>query len=117
MLTSKMSAMGMSSLSPGAKTRGFAVTGQALTTFKEELTQTGGSDGSMLALNGTTEEINSRSEFGLGQISDVEKSMSQVNQNLEVGIFSLARVREEAMKTLRSDAPEPERVLFLLQDS
>lgn len=116
-MVSSISAMGMSPLSPGSKPRGYAETGQALTTFKEELTQTSGSGESMFGLDGTADEMNSGTEFALGQISNVEKKMSEANQNLEVGMFSLARTREQAMKSLCSGAPEPERVLFLLQDS
>ena len=115
-MVTALSGMGMP-LSPGSKPRGYADTGQALTTFKTELAQTSGSGEFMLGLDDTTDEINGRSEFGFGQVGDVEKNMSEANQNLELGAFSLARVREQAMKALRSDAPEPERVLFLLLDS
>ena len=113
-MVSSISSMGMS---PGAKPRGYADTGQALTAFKTDLAKTSGSGEFMLGLDGATDEMNTRSEFGLGQVDDVEKKMAETNQNLEVGIYSLARIKEQAMKALRSGAPEPERVLFLLQDS
>jgi len=115
-MVTSISAMGMPSLAAGSKPRSYADTGQALTTFKEELEQTSGSGESMPSVGGTTDQINSRAEFGLGQIADIQQKMTERNTTLELGVFSLARLREQAMKTLRSAAPEPDRVLSLLQD-
>lgn len=56
-------------------------------------------------------------EFGLDQIMDIEKKISEANAHSELAIFSLARIREAAMKALRcQENIEPEKALFLLQD-
>lgn len=115
-MVTSISAMGMPSPSAGSRPRGYADTGQALTAFKEELEQVSSSDGFLLSASAGTDQINTDAQFGLGQIADVQQNMTEMSANLEVGIFSLARVREQAMKALCSAALQPERVLFLLQD-
>lgn len=73
-------------------------------------------DGSPLGGRGGTEQLNASAEFGLDQVRDVEQHVAQTNAKSELGAFSLARLREQAMKVLRSESPEPDRVLSLLQD-
>ncbi len=56
-------------------------------------------------------------EFGLSQIVDVEKKIRERDEFSELSIFSLARIRQEAMKALSCQGNiEPEKALFLLQD-
>lgn len=69
------------------------------------------------SLNPGASGISSRPEFGLDQILDVEKQMTEANAHSELAIFSLARIRQEAMKALQCQGNlEPEKALFLLQD-
>jgi hypothetical protein len=55
-------------------------------------------------------------EFRTDQISEIERSFAERKAISEVDAFSVARVRERAMKALRCQDIEPERVLFLLHD-
>ncbi len=63
------------------------------------------------------EQLNASAEFGLDQVRGVEQHVAETNAESELGIFSLARLREQAMRTLRCQDPEPGRVLLLLQDT
>ncbi len=63
------------------------------------------------------EQLNASAEFGLDQVRGVEQHVAETNAESELGIFSLARLREQAMRTLRCQDPEPDRVLVLLQDT
>jgi len=61
--------------------------------------------------------ISSGPEFGLDQILDVEKNITASSANSELAIFSLARIREDAMKALQCQGNlEPEKAVVLLQD-
>jgi hypothetical protein len=61
--------------------------------------------------------ISAGPEFGLNQILDVEQRIADASAHSELAIFSLARIRENAMKALRGQGNiEPERALFLLQN-
>jgi len=61
--------------------------------------------------------ISSGPEFGLDQILDVEKKITASSANSELAIFSLARIREDAMKALQCQGNlEPEKAVVLLQD-
>lgn len=56
-------------------------------------------------------------EFGLNQIIDVEKKIRERDEFSELSVFSLARIRQEAMKALSCQGNiDPEKALFLLQD-
>lgn len=57
------------------------------------------------------------STSGIDEISDVEKNIAEQNAQSELGMFSLARVREKALRALRCQEDlEPEKVLSLLKD-
>jgi hypothetical protein len=57
-------------------------------------------------------------EFGLDQVPDLEKKIAGANEHSELAVFSVARIREAAMKALRCQGNiEPERALFLLQEN
>lgn len=61
--------------------------------------------------------ISTGPEFDLRQILDVEKNMAERNADSELAVFSLARIRQEAMKALSCQGNlEPQKVLFLLQE-
>jgi len=61
--------------------------------------------------------FSSRPEFGLNQILNVEKNITEENAYSELAIFSLARIRQESMKALQCQGNiEPEKAFFLLQD-
>lgn len=90
--------------------------GELLTRFREETEQINSFDGFLLGVHEKIDQFSEPVEFGLGHVQDVEQHMAETNAKLELGIFSLARVRERAMKALRCQDIEPERVLFLLQD-
>ncbi|UCC97029.1 MAG: hypothetical protein JSW66_14430 [Phycisphaerales bacterium] len=56
-------------------------------------------------------------EFRLDRILEIERSLAERRALSQVDAFSLARVRERALKALRCQQNlEPERVLFLLQN-
>jgi len=106
------------SASPSARSRPpvYTDTGQLLATFKEELEQINSVDRFLLGVYKKIEQFSDPAEFGLDEVQDVEQHMAETNAKLELGIFSLARVREQAMRTLRSQDIEPGRVLLLLQN-
>ena len=90
---------------------------ELLARFKEEIRKIRSFDGFLLGVHDKIERFSPPAEFDLDQVQDVMQHMADVNSKLELGVFSLARVREKALKALRSqDEPEPERVLKLLED-
>jgi hypothetical protein len=115
-MVTSIPSMGMPSPSAASRPQGYTDTGQALTAFKEELEQVSSSDEFMLGGPGSTGQINTSAQFGPGQVEDVEQNMAESNANLELGVFSLAHMREQAMKAPRSENLQPDRVLFLLQN-
>ncbi len=91
---------------------------ELLTTVRDEIEAINSFEGFLLGVHEKIEKFTTHAEFDLEQILDVEKNMTQRNTTLEIGIFSLARVREQALKVLRCQEDlEPERVLHLLKDS
>ena len=115
-MVTSISATGTPSPSAGSGPRGHTDVGQLLTTFTEELEQINAFDGFLLGVHEKIEQFTTPAEFGLNQVEDVEQNMTETNAKLELGLFSLARVREQAMRTLRCQDLEPGRVLFLLQN-
>ena len=115
-MVTSISATGTPSPSAGSGPRVHTDAGQLLTTFQEELEQINAFDGFLLGVHEKIEQFKTPAEFGLNQVEDVEQNMTETNAKLDLGIFSLARVREQAMRTLRCQDLEPGRVLFLLQD-
>jgi len=90
---------------------------ELLARFKKEIGKIRSFDGFILGVHDKIERFSPPAEFDLDQVQDVMQHMADVTSRLELGVFSLARVREKALKALRSqDEPEPERVLKLLED-
>jgi len=61
-----------------------------------------------------TDPLNTAAKSGLPQ--SVEQHIAQANADSELGIFSLARIKEHAMRALRCQDPQADRVLSLLKD-
>ncbi len=90
---------------------------ELLARFKEEIGKIKSFDGFLLGVHDKIERFSPPAEFDLDQVQDVMDHMADVTSKLELGVFSLARIREKALKALRSqDEPQPERVLKLLED-
>ncbi len=86
--------------------------------FREEVYQIRSFKGFLIGVHEKIEQFSNQAEFKLKQVSDVADHMVDVNENLELGIFTLTRVRENALKALRcQESPEPQRVLALLKDN
>ncbi|UCC97031.1 MAG: hypothetical protein JSW66_14440 [Phycisphaerales bacterium] len=100
-----------------SKDRIYSDVSELLAHFREEISEIQSFDGFLLGVYEKFEEFRPQAEFDLHQVRDVEEHMAKVNSDLELGIFMLARVREEALRALRcQENPEPERVLKLLAD-
>jgi len=115
-MVTSISTTGIPSPPPGSRPRVYTDVGQLLTRFNENLEQISGSDGFLLSVHEGTEQFSAPAKFGLDQVRGVEQHMAETNAESQLGIFSLARVREQAMKALRSEDLQPDRVLFLLQN-
>lgn len=85
--------------------------------FREEVEKIKSFDGFLLGVHDKIERFSPPAEFDLDQVQDVMQHMAEVTSKLELGVFSLARIREKALKALRcQDEPQPDRVLKLLED-
>lgn len=90
---------------------------ELLMRFRDEVEKIKSFDGFLLGVYDKIENFKPTAEFDLDQVQDVEEHMAKVTSKLELGVFSLARVREEALKALRcQDEPQPDRDLNLLKD-
>lgn len=96
--------------------RAHAETGQALAAFEKELEQARFFGGTLSGTNSKTAPSCNPTPSGGDQIASAGQNMAQTKTAMEIDIFSLAHIREQAMKTLRCESPEPDRVLSLLQD-
>jgi len=57
-------------------------------------------------------------EFSLKQIPEVEQHMAKINKVLELGIYTVARMRDDVVKALRGQAnTDPDRALHFLKDT
>ena len=100
-----------------AEKRVYSDVSELLSRFKEEIGKIRSFDGFLLGVYDKIEDFKPTAEFDLNQVHDVEEHMAKVTSKLELGVFSLASIREKALKALRSqDEPQPERVLKLLED-
>jgi hypothetical protein len=91
---------------------------ELLSHFREEVNQIRSFDGFLIGVHEKIEQFSNQAEFKLKQVGDVGEHIIDVNEKLELGIFTLSRVREHALKVLRGqDALEPQRVLALLEDN
>jgi hypothetical protein len=85
--------------------------------LRDEIKAINSFDGFMLGVYEKIEKFTTQVEFSLEQILDIEQNMAKRNSTLEIGKFSLVRIRMERVKALRSQGNlEPERVLHLLED-
>ena len=90
---------------------------ELLARFREEVEKIKSFDGFLLGVYEKIEKFKPPAEFDLDQVQDVMQHMADVTSKLELGVFSLAHIREKALKALRcQDEPQPERVLKLLED-
>jgi methyl-accepting chemotaxis protein len=91
---------------------------ELLDRFREKINEIRSFDGFLIGVHEKIEQFRHPAEFELSQVGDVAEHMTDVNADLELGVFSLAHVRQEAVKALRCQAsPEPQRVLSLLEDN
>jgi len=57
-------------------------------------------------------------QFRLKQILDVEQHMAEINRAWELGIYTVARIRDETVKALQGQAnTDPDRALYFLKDT
>ncbi|HUV65890.1 MAG TPA: hypothetical protein VMW24_18490 [Sedimentisphaerales bacterium] len=90
---------------------------ELLSRFRDEVNEIRSFDGFLLGVHEKIEQFRHPAQFELNQVRDVAEHMADVNADMELGIFTLARVREKALKAMRcQEAPEPQRVLKLLED-
>jgi len=90
---------------------------ELLARLRKEIEEIRSFDGFLVGVHDKIEKFNEPVEFRGEQVQDVQQHMTEVNAKLELGIFSLARVREQALRALRGQQqPEPQRVLDLLKD-
>jgi len=91
---------------------------ELLSRFREEVKEIRSSDEFLIGVHEKIEQFSNQAEFKLKQVSDVADHMVDVNTDLELGVFTLTRVREDALKALRcQESPEPQRALALLKDN
>jgi hypothetical protein len=92
--------------------------GKLCVKLEDEIKAINAYDGFLLGVHDKIEEFPRHSEFGLEQVLDVEKRMSEIHETLELYKFTLKRVREESFKALRCQGNlGPERALNLLKDN
>ena len=94
----------------------YSKVGDMLANFKKELAAILSTETFLLGVQERVEEVTTNMEYELGDISSVAEHMSNLNMALELGVFSVSRIREEAQQALRAQANlEPDRVLHLLK--
>lgn len=87
-----------------------------LANFKKKLAAIISTETFLLGEQERVEEVTTNVEYEPGDISSVAENIANLNSALELGIFSVSRIREEAQKALRAQANlEPDRVLHLLK--
>ncbi len=90
---------------------------ELLATVRDEIEKINSFEGFFLGVHDKIEKFTMSAKLGLEQILDVEKNMTQQNATSEISVFSVTRVREQALKVLRCQEDlEPEKVLILLKD-
>ena len=94
----------------------YSSVGDMLASFKKELAAIISTEKFLLGVQERVEEVTTNMEYELGDISSVAEHMANLNMALELGVFSVSRIRENAQKALRTQANlEPDRVLHLLK--
>jgi hypothetical protein len=75
-------------------------------------------EGFLLGIHEKIDEFTKYVQFRLEQIPDVERNILDTNENLELGKFTIARMREEVLRALQGQAHlNPERVLHFLKNA
>ncbi|MFC1794251.1 hypothetical protein ACFL3Q_11760 [Planctomycetota bacterium] len=91
---------------------------ELVTWLRDEIMAINSFDGFMLGVHDKIEKFTEHTEFGLEQILDVEQSIGELHETLELGKFSLKRITAEALKVLRCQGNlGPQRVLHLLREN
>ena len=68
--------------------------------IKEATERVNASEAALLGVDKLIEYFETSTQFGLEDISTVERNMKDQNMNLEIGLFSLTRVLEQAREAL-----------------
>ena len=75
-------------------------------------------EGFLLGVHKEIDEYTNFMQFRLKQILDVEHHMAEINRVLELGIYTVARMRDDVAKALRGQAnTDPDRALHFLKDT
>ena len=75
-------------------------------------------EGFLLGVHKEIDEYTNFMQFRLKQILDVEHHMAEINKVLELGIYTVARMRDDVLKALRGQAnTDPNRALHFLKDT
>lgn len=89
-----------------------------LSYFREAVKEIRSFEGFLIGVHDKIEKFLPQAEFDLNQVQNVEDHMANMTARLELGIFSLAHVREEALKALRGQhSSEPQRAFARLEDN
>jgi len=86
--------------------------------LKNEIEAIGDFQEFMLDVHEKIEEVTQYVQFRLDQDADVDQNIPELKNNLELGKFTVDRMREEALRALQGQAHlEHERVLNILKNS
>ncbi len=86
--------------------------------LKEEIEAVLAFEGFLLGVQEEIDGFTKYVESHLEQVPDIERSIKEINENLELGKFTVARMIEEALRAMRGQAHlDPERVLRFLKDA
>jgi hypothetical protein len=69
--------------------------------IKETMERINTSEVALLGVDKLFEDFETSTQFGLEDIGTVEKNVKEQNMDLEIGLFSLTRIMEQARKALR----------------
>lgn len=96
----------------------FAEPSSILEKIKREIKAINEFDWFLLGIRERIEEVTTNIQFGLEDILKVESNMANLNSTLELGIFTMQRIMDEAAKALRAQANvEPSKALQLLRET
>lgn len=91
-------------------------TGVRIQKVRETIEAIDNYDGFLLGAYEQIDQISSPMQFKLKDILKVEERIDQLDDTLELGIFTIHRIQQEAAKALRGQANiEPENALALIQ--
>lgn len=96
----------------------FAEPNSILEKIRREIKAINEFDWFLLGIRERIEEVTTNIQFGLEDILKVESNMADLNSTLELGIFTMQRIMDEAAKALRAQANvEPSKALQLLRET